>query len=291
MITWEDLKPSFQNDTIPPGWFPGCGVQFREFMDRLKDWKVLAKYSDEAAKAVALRTRLKGVVKETVKNIVTEGPGADGCWDRMIDALKASYQERPDDVSTQTYDRFFDFRRDRSMDNRSYLAEFSNRLSEASVDIRINHVGKSYFLLKNARYTHEAKRWILQPVMGDLKQFDTIYQNALTLPDELSKGIFFADLDEHPDYSEIMLAWEEMANQGTTWADPWWKQGGYGSVYHGGDGSTRGPPSSSGASSTTGSQWEGKRQSDSNGRPRPCHTSRPRRIRTHDPCEDAGQIR
>ena len=64
-IPWCDLDVKYTTDKIPPGWHVGCGVRLAKYIEACEDWRKLKGYDDEAGMVVALRSRLKGTVRET----------------------------------------------------------------------------------------------------------------------------------------------------------------------------------------------------------------------------------
>ena len=62
---WSDLPVKYVTDKIPPGWYVGCGWEFRKYRDACNEWRGLAHTTPDQQKVVAIRFRLKGTAYDT----------------------------------------------------------------------------------------------------------------------------------------------------------------------------------------------------------------------------------
>ncbi len=62
-----ELPVDYVTDKIPPGWFVGCKLSLKKYMELAEDWKKMKGLNDDlAAQVAACRFRLKGTARELV---------------------------------------------------------------------------------------------------------------------------------------------------------------------------------------------------------------------------------
>ena len=115
--------------------------------------------------------------------------------------------DRPEyEFRVSEYTSFYNLVRQLGQDLRSWLPLHTDRWSRASnQDLTLNLLGRSYWLLRNARLNRDQRRWALQPVGGDLiNRLNEILESLKTTPEEM------AHADSHFEEEDFDSWWEEM---------------------------------------------------------------------------------
>ena len=78
-VPLHELAVDYITDKIPPGWFVGCKLSLKKYMELAEDWKKMKGLNDDmSAQVAACRFRLKGPARELVDANRELKKGADG---------------------------------------------------------------------------------------------------------------------------------------------------------------------------------------------------------------------
>ena len=115
----------------------------------------------------------------------------------MVKESRTNLPDQVEAVGDEKLDKFYDFRRERNMEHMVFLAEWESRLGEVKKVAAttgsplLDYFGKAYWLFRCGRYGKKARRWTLQPVLGGCTKLPQILQAARTLPDNLSREVYY----------------------------------------------------------------------------------------------------
>ena len=211
-VPLHDLPVDYITDKIPPGWYVGCKLSLKKYMELCEDWKQMKGLNDDMkAQVAACRFRLKGPARELVdaNRALKRGPptaeNAQGEvleaynneWKNFFQTLKDNYGERDQKLSEERYEEFFTYYRKRSETVQEYTSEFNRRYTRAHEEkIDLGDRVKGYWYLRQGRFSEEQKRWILTPIRNDWSKFTEMQQSALEMPAAISGSAHYTEKDD-----------------------------------------------------------------------------------------------
>ena len=115
-VPLHELPVDDVTDKITPGWFVGCKLSLKKYMELAEDWKLMKGLNDDLkAQVAACRFRLKGPARELVdaNRALKRGPPVGDQeqgevleaynteWKNFFQILKDNYGERDQKVSEE----------------------------------------------------------------------------------------------------------------------------------------------------------------------------------------------
>lgn len=235
---WQGLPPSSYSDKVAPGWRGNADPDrpYHKCKADCFDWKLLKGYDDDESRRAAIRARLPDPIKETAQNfppmpagtIPVEPPpvaaeGEEGAeageggapaaaaaaptpWNEWLWFWKCMDDEfggPKTDNKSHFLDRYYDYKRPRGTNLRTWLTEHKNRYKTGKeAGLGQNSFTRTHWMFRNGRYTEDQRRWVLLPHQGNYEKHDEICKLVMDMPEDIARQTYMVDSGDMDEWDE-----------------------------------------------------------------------------------------